>query len=266
MSGLVTVTSDDAPFPREVLHGAGKSTVLDWLFQRDGDASSVTAATVYLKSGSTTLATYTTGGGGVTITGGKVTCAIDGDDFTQISLFTHLWVALTVTADGAEERFGERVLVTDLVTRCPCNLGEVLDLHPDFLDPSCYQTGHTETDDSPGWAYVLERVWADIRLSIWTDYPQIDLSRIRSAPALRPWIRYQCAMEIAEALAGDRGRQSDLLAAAERWGERAMSWGKKSRTLVRDASSTAFPDEPALRNDPVVSPAWITARNDEGFI
>lgn len=263
---IVTITSENAPFPREVLHGAGKSTVLDWTFQRDGAASSVTAATVYLKSGTTTLATYTTGGGGVTITGGKVTVAVDGDDFTQISLFDHLWVALTVTADGVEERFGERVLVTDQVVRCPCRLDEVLDMHPDFKDEHCYQTGHTTDDDSPGWAYVLERVWADIRLAIWSEYPQVDLGRVRSAPSLRPWVRYQCALEIADTLAGDRGRQSDLLAAAERWGEKVVEWRRKARVLVRDASSTAHPDEPALHNDGVLSPAWITARNDDGYI
>lgn len=263
---LVTLTHEVAAPPWEIIRGAGNITTLDWRFEVDGVATAASSATATLKSGSTTIHAYTVAGGDLTIAASGIQAALDGSDFADYAMFDALWLSLEAQVNGRLERYGSQVIVTDQIVRCPCRMQEVLRLRREFTDVANYVDGHTVDDEQPGWVWKLEECWLDLRQEVWNEFPQMDWARVRTPASFRQWMRHWTAAEIADVIAGDRGRTSDLLDFRDDHREQASWWREKARVLLRDLSTTEAPDEPVVTNLDVERPYWIMDANPEGFI
>lgn len=261
-----SITPIGDPTPRSLIRQTGVSAAPGLHIQIDGVDATLTQATLRLVYGTTIIATYTSGSG-LTISGGQVSAVIPSSAWIdQINLWESLCLSWSGLANGSPWYWQEYPLVTDQEVDGACTVEEVEGYDRAIADPDNYITGHRATDASPGWVYLGERTWKDLRFDLWEEFPQFDLQRIRSPESLRRVHRERWLAAIYKVLGSDRGMGSYYLDQAKEHAGVGAHYYNRLRLLIRDASSLQHPDQPTVTNRDAERPATIHEPNDSGWI
>lgn len=260
MSGLITwYATASNPAPREVVLGA--TTAVDWAGELDGVAATITLPTLYLKSGSTTLQTYTTAAGNLTNAAGVLTASVVAADISARSLWEHLWMGGNATVNGKVETIGDRVLIVDYRIRASCPITDITEYYLELAESGNLPSGKTT------WAFLGEATWRIHRMWLKHQWPHIGMpALIRDSEEHREVHQHMWLERCARMLATRFGQDS-------RWGDVAEfhqgevdRCRKEMMVLIRDVSSTAHPDEPGLETAPAGRAYQLTTPNTSGFL